>query len=188
MKISTLLTAASMAILLAPTAQAANYLIQLDDLETGTVVGNTYKDGNLIQSVPFCCESLVSPYGLWDGATLSADFVNQFNFYEVGTHVLSDTSELSGNAGDNFFTITFNSDGGATPLVAYANGINMEETGNWQDIVFSGSVSNGDFYSAQMRSAIESPVPEPTTWALMLAGLGGVGAALRSRRRATVAA
>ena len=30
-------------------------------------------------------------------------------------------------------------------------------------------------------------VPEPTTWALMLLGFGGVGAALRSRRRVAVA-
>ncbi|MGH7015812.1 MAG: PEPxxWA-CTERM sorting domain-containing protein [Caulobacteraceae bacterium] len=28
------------------------------------------------------------------------------------------------------------------------------------------------------------PVPEPTTWALMLAGVFGLGGVLRSRRRA----
>ena len=30
-------------------------------------------------------------------------------------------------------------------------------------------------------------VPEPATWALMLLGFGGLGTALRSRRRATLA-
>ncbi len=32
------------------------------------------------------------------------------------------------------------------------------------------------------------PVPEPSTWAMMLAGFGGIGAALRSRRRRIVLA
>ena len=31
-------------------------------------------------------------------------------------------------------------------------------------------------------------IPEPATWALMLAGMGGVGAALRARRKAALAA
>jgi hypothetical protein len=34
---------------------------------------------------------------------------------------------------------------------------------------------------------LDSDVPEPATWALMLAGFGGLGAALRSRRRMAIA-
>ncbi|HLZ84149.1 MAG TPA: PEPxxWA-CTERM sorting domain-containing protein [Caulobacteraceae bacterium] len=35
---------------------------------------------------------------------------------------------------------------------------------------------------------VSTAVPEPMTWALMLAGLGGVGGAMRSRRRTAAAA
>jgi len=49
---------------------------------------------------------------------------------------------------------------------------------------FLGSVGFGD-----MDFIAESgvPIPEPATWALMLMGLGGVGAALRMRRRILLA-
>ena len=188
MKISALLTAASMAILAATTAQASNLLIQLDDTDVnGNVIGNTYENGVLIQSANFCCETIDANYGLWHGATLSATFTNQYNFYEASTGALSDTSEISGVAGDSLIHFKFQSDGGSAPLIAYANGINLIETGNWQDIVSPGTVSNGDFYTIQMRSDIDA-IPEPTTWALMLAGLGGMGAVLRSRRQAPAGA
>ena len=152
-----------MAILAATSAQAANnYLVQLEDTEVnGTVTGNTYQNGTLIQSVAFCCETINQDYGLWDGAKLTTTFSNQYNFWEQtkdGSLVLSDTSELSGVAGNTFFHINFRSDGGPVPLEAYANGINLVEDGNWQDIVLAGTVSNGDFYAAQMRSDID-PIP-----------------------------
>lgn len=192
MKISALLTAASVAILAATTAQAqnqaSNLLIQFDDTDVnGNVIGNTYENGVLIQSLNFCCETIDSNYRLLNGATLTATFTNQYNFYELGTGTLSDTSEISGVAGDRVIHFKFQSDGGSSPLTAYANGSNLVETGNWQDIVSPGTVSNGDFYAIQMRSDIDA-IPEPTTWALMLAGLGGMGVALRSRRQVNTAA
>lgn len=54
---------------------------------------------------------------------------------------------------------------------------------------------NGDgrsVYIAQsgnqiIGNVVPAAVPEPATWALMLVGFGGIGAALRSRRRAATA-
>ncbi len=187
MRLTVLLTGASMAILVATAAQAAdNFLIQLEDTATnGTVVGNTYQNGALIQSVTFCCEAVQAPYVLWNSATVITTFDNQFNFYEPGTSVLSDTAEISGNAGDNFLTFSFLSDNGSL-LNALPFGGHFDENGQWQDIVAAGIVSNGDFYQIQMRSDLD--VPEPATWTLMLIGFGGLGVALRSRRRAPAAA
>jgi hypothetical protein len=37
------------------------------------------------------------------------------------------------------------------------------------------------------RGAIFAAVPEPETWAMMLVGFGGLGAAMRSRRKGVVA-
>ena len=105
----------------------------------------------------------------------------------------SGTSEISGAAGDSVIHLKFQSDGGSSSLTAYANGINLVETGNWQDIVSPGTVSNGDVHAIQMRSHIDA-IPEPTSWALMLAGLaglaglGGMGVALQSRRQVNTAA
>lgn len=50
----------------------------------------------------------------------------------------------------------------------------------WNTNQNTGANSNYTFTSAQMYLA--SGVPEPTTWALLILGFGGIGATLRSRR------
>ena len=60
-------------------------------------------------------------------------------------------------------------------LAMAANGAAFDE------VVISG---NDEFAFAQMRYAV---VPEPTSWALMIVGVGAVGAAMRSRRRLAAA-
>lgn len=45
----------------------------------------------------------------------------------------------------------------------------------------------GQFDNIVLGDAITSAVPEPATWAMMILGLGGVGAVLRSRRREVLA-
>jgi hypothetical protein len=164
-------------------AQAADsYLIQLDDTSRAdTITGNTYKNGGAvpIQSVVFPDDMINAPYVLWSGATLIATFDNQFNYYETDGVTLSDTVEISGTAGNNFFQVVFLSD--PNSLSALPNGGVNIETGKFQPGVLAGVVSNNDFYNLQIASDID--VPEPATWAMMLLGFGGLGAAMRFNRR-----
>jgi hypothetical protein len=39
------------------------------------------------------------------------------------------------------------------------------------------------FPSGELRAQLVAPVPEPSTWALMLLGFGAIGAGLRAHRR-----
>jgi hypothetical protein len=164
----------------AGTAQADAFLIQLDDtLPGGAVAGNTYQNGLLIQSVTFSNDQIVSPYTLWNGATLSNTFDNQFNFYEPDGVTLSDTVEISGNAGDKFFSVNFQSD--AAGMTALLNGGVFIENGLFQEAVDPGTVSNGDFYDLQIASS--SRVPEPLTLSLVGAGLAGAVAMRRRKKK-----
>jgi hypothetical protein len=49
--------------------------------------------------------------------------------------------------------------------------------------VKDGVVSTGNVGA----TLIPGGIPEPATWALMIVGMGGVGAALRTRRRQSLA-
>jgi PEP-CTERM motif-containing protein len=52
----------------------------------------------------------------------------------------------------------------------------------------TGDVTVSPFGSGAGAIMLGGPVPEPTTWALMLAGFGGLGAVLRRSRRRALAA
>lgn len=191
MKASVIGTVAVLALGLgAGIAQAAdNYLIQLDDTNANdTIVANTYMNGpNLIQSVVFPDDTINAPYYLWSDATLIATFDNQFNYYEPDGVTLSDTVEVFGTAGDNFFTVQFFSDiEGGSPLQALPNGGVNIETGQFQPGVLAGAVSNNDYYNLQIASDVIE-VPEPATWAMMIVGMGVVGLLARRRRIAFAA-
>jgi hypothetical protein len=66
------------------TARAASsFLFQWDDTEQG-LWGNTYQDGVLIQSVLVGLETYANGYGLWNNATMLADFRVAVNIWEPG--------------------------------------------------------------------------------------------------------
>ena len=97
---------------------------------------------------------------------------------------------------------TFNGQAGTASLISFGTGIASQfqivgtSLGFAQfagDTVFTGSFSNpvfspgtykfGGFSSGTLTiSAIAAAVPEPATWAMMIAGFGMVGGALRHRR------
>jgi len=49
--------------------------------------------------------------------------------------------------------------------------------------------ATGGTYNVAAKDAflVNTPVPEPTTWALMIMGFGGAGAVLRRQRRVAIA-
>jgi choice-of-anchor C domain-containing protein len=110
------------------------------------------------------------------------------------------------------FALAGNPDGGASTKVAVASDggsqsqvfsfvqagntrTNMGWTNQTFDFVATASSANLTFSATQFDAfgpaldnvSISGPIPEPTTWALMILGFGGVGAMIRRRRTAGVA-
>jgi hypothetical protein len=61
--------------------------------------------------------------------------------------------------------------------------IGVNFSGTAKSVVFGGSANYIAFDNVTLGSSTAGGVPEPATWAMMLMGFGGLGAALRSTRR-----
>lgn len=149
----------------------------------------TYSTSETADNVPDNGDFSASPFGHFDNAfeiktsapnTLPSPFVfNVFNasgitFAGVGA-TTNGSGQLTGlGTGNRFFS---NSDGSVTG----------SPTGGWWFAAdTSGTVGSG--YSptgtvAGRDAFLVTGVPEPTSWALMIMGFGGVGAMIRSRRK-----
>jgi hypothetical protein len=87
--------------------------------------------------------------------------------------------------------ITFNySDGSAAQSFALTNGQNQFGLTDGQGITGFTITSEGapalgfaNLKQLKFGGLVASPVPEPGTWAMMLVGFGGIGVAMRRRRR-----
>lgn len=76
--------------------------------------------------------------------------------------------------------ITFTSDPQNFITTSYGSTL---ETGDFQTIPLPSNMPAGTTaLTISARSDIESGVPEPATWAMMLIGFGGIGMAMRRRR------
>lgn len=87
-----------------------------------------------------------------------------------------------GIAGPISFKVTANA--GSLSLASLASNVV-----NAQNVYFTSDLVNTDSLTGNVGATLTSVkggVPEPTTWALMILGFGGVGAMLRRRRTTTV--
>ncbi len=168
--------AAAMLLASASAASAADYLFQWDYTSPLNLHGLTYENGLLIQDVAVGAQ-YTSSYGMWNGAILLSSFSVGFNI-EDGLGNLLHTYAISGNAGDNAFNVPFLSSEVAA-LTALAGGTTVIANGGFQT-VYSFSTA-ADNYTLQFRTDLAGTVPEPASWALMIAGFGLVGAAMRRR-------
>jgi len=112
------------------------------------------------------------------GDTLTLTFANTVKI--VGFHFWDkDHSGADLNWGDKF---GLKIDAGATQAVNLTHfpwyGAGSTLIGN----TFTFNYNNEDYYLGAIKIAAVTPVPEPQTYALMLAGLGAVGFAARRRR------
>jgi len=174
------------ALILAMGMSAANaarigdsYLFQWDD-SPGHLFANTYKNGDLIQSVDVGANGYNAHYGLWAGTLVDAvDF--DFNGYIAGSGDIGVTWRIAGNAGDQSLVFPFHSDYEPGPLVALPSpDLQLTISGDWQTVL-EFDVSNGDHYTWEFRSQVVA-VPEPETYALMLGGLGVLAWVARRRK------
>lgn len=97
----------------------------------------------------------------------------------------------------------FSIDGGKSPLINF-NQVITSDTGDWADIdckdkqyvqgafacpgptEASLTLAKDSVESVALQAIGYNLVPEPSTWALLLAGFAGLGSALRGRRRASL--
>jgi len=135
---------------------------------------------------------------VFDITSLQALKKNGTNLDVTGWTVGSaDTTYLGGSASpslklDGSF-IDFATSGSSSSLV-FAVGDRVSGAVGFNSVIASSSLGGtGSFlhfvpanFSGQLEADTSGAVPEPASWALMLAGFGLVGGAMRSRRRAAI--
>ena len=174
---STKIAAAVMLLGSATAATAADYLFQWDYSSPQSLHALTYENGLLIQDAGVGAQYSGS-YGMWNGEVLLSSFSVGFNI-EDGSGNLIHTYALSGTQGASNFAAPFLSSE-VGPRTALAGGTTIVANGGFQT-VYAFNTAN-DNYTLQFRTDLGgATVPEPASWALMIAGFGLVGAAMRRR-------
>jgi hypothetical protein len=108
-----------------------------------------------------------------------------------GTDVAVEGSALTATATELSFdfdgdgAVAFRTQPGNLPAycVDAATGITCLGNHSTEGVYFTGNYTYVSRSGIQVLATAAAPVPEPATWALMIAGFGAVGGALRYRRR-----
>jgi len=120
--------------------------------------------------------------GEWDLGNLGAGDTGPMYFSDNGGVFSYDYDDYY----DGESAYTFSADAGAQHInLTFSPSSNL--TGGF--VGFLGNDSNGWEWDAEIgatKVAETSDAPEPASWALMLAGFGAIGGALRTRRKAAV--
>jgi hypothetical protein len=168
-----------------------------ETLLTYTVDG-TYNNGGGTVTGTFTTDATIAALASGDRGTITSinlvetssggiNFGNTFNFTDPNPLFVSLTTEdgpgsieqLFDNDGGNQLNLGFDLDGGALATTGFGHSFVLTEFSGAPGFVVSGTITEG--------AGIAAGVPEPASWALMLVGFGGLGAAMRTCRRANTA-
>jgi len=178
----------------APDSTITSFTFEVDDQGSALngVVGQVYAwSGSLTGGAP--------P----QGATGPALFTSApFSISASGSYqaVTVDTGTTTLTAGDNYVILFADTSNDATnavfgdtqftsPGVAYDGGFNFYNNNYTLASINSNTWDDYDnFGSTAYTATFTSGVPEPAAWAMMLFGFAGLGAAIRARRKTSIAA
>jgi opacity protein-like surface antigen len=126
-----------------------------------------------------------------EGKTYEVSFVSLFKLKHTSGTVTNSFSSDLGTDYDSFWESRNATGPASTPFAAEWDGTFGKKTYTFQDVldgtsslkIFDKPPATGDFLFGYRVDS----VPEPATWAIMLIGFGGLGAALRMNRRRTAA-
>jgi len=115
-------------------------------------------------------------YIAWNVTGFTPGQTYTLSFYDAGYGGGADTLDVSAFASSADYTPSSNS--------TYEPGrLTFTATGTSGTIEFLGTSSGGNYVTEIDNLVVASGVPETSTWAMMLVGVGALGAALRGRRR-----
>lgn len=128
----------------------------------------------------------------------TGEFTDTFDFFLPDGIVGFTLSSIGFATNSSISAITMAFNGANIPLTIVANGaggftVNASSgaftinQGGPQQLVISGKAGAEAVYSSTATFEAAGVVPEPASWALMIAGFGGAGAMLRRRRTAAFA-
>jgi hypothetical protein len=172
-------------------ASAATELVVNGNFETGTFAGWT-KSGNLSLSDIVSNTTTSNHTFLWrSGATGSPAFISQLlNTSAGGTYTLAFDVYSAGTSSTNPAAVNFSANFGGNAVYSFTNTTlnwthvvvnNLHATGSSTELKFS---SRNDPSFTRLDNISVQAVPEPETYAMMLAGLGALGFIARRRKAA----
>jgi hypothetical protein len=192
-------TLAGLALFAGGNAQAANWVLNLTGDANNTTTDSFTFGGVTYETGQLALEGF-TPFTLADGDTVevTVDITNGPFVVPIRDQMffgLNFSDLLGGAQPDAVATGTFSFDGGAdvgagcgncTSLISGLNNTplsfaNLFATGSFAFAVSGGSLSV-ESISVSYQVNNDAAVPEPASWALMIAGFGGAGAMIRRRR------
>ncbi len=115
----------------------------------------------------------------WNLTGLTPGTTYTLSFDDIAYYVGAQTFNVSAFGSSTDYTPASNSS-------YMGNTFSFTPTASAGAISFVALISGGNFVSG-IDNLVLSSVPEPASWAMMLVGFGGVGAAMRLRRKLSVA-
>jgi hypothetical protein len=159
---------------------AATYSVTTDALLNSTAGGTGVDFGLALMSGEFFTVS-TDPSQIWHGA-----FLGDSNYTQLSTNADGDTGGFAPPVLNGI---------GSTPIGSLVASINGDYRvigagthtfaawGTGEILLHYADINNYD-NSGSVVSTVSTPVPEPTSWALMMAGVGTMGVVARRRKAA----